>query len=61
MVRLLHGRATVISTHYCRFQAIRLREQCVLKMMCVGTESWNCLSSYLMGLFILNVPGRPVS
>lgn len=47
--------------HYCHFQAIRLREQRVLKMMCVGTKSWNCLLSYLMGLFILNVPGRPVS
>lgn len=58
---LLRGCATANSTHYCCFQAIRLREQCVLKMICVGTESWNCLSAYLMGLFILNVPGRSVS
>lgn len=61
MARLLHGPAMAISTHYCFFQAIRFREQCALKMMCVGTVSWNCLSSYLIGVFILNVPGRPVS
>lgn len=61
MVRLLHGPARAISTHYCFFQAIRSKEQCALKMMCAGTASWSCLLSYLMGLFILNVPGRPGS
>lgn len=61
VVRLLQGPAMAISTHYCFFQAIRFREQCALKMMCAGTRSWNCLFPYLMGLFILNVPGRPVS
>lgn len=60
MVRVLHGPAMAISTHYCFSQAIRFREQCALKMMCAGTVSWSCLLSYLMGLFILNVPGRPV-
>lgn len=43
------------------FQAIRFREQCVLKMMCVGTKSWNCLSPYLMGLFVPSIAERPVS
>lgn len=49
------------SKYYGCFQAIRPREQCVLKMMCAGTKSWNCLSSSLMDLFILDVTGRPVS
>lgn len=61
ILKLQRGCATAFSTHYDRLQAIRLREQCVLKMMCVGTKSWNCLSSSLMGVFILNVTGRPLS